>query len=180
VPLLLLALLIPFFFLVLLPFSIVQRYRAGTSRRVARGWIATANVFAIAFSILIFVVATAVTTIWLPGALTHAAGGLVVGGIVGVVGLALTKWENTGRGLHYTPNRWLVLALTVIVATRLLYGLWRAWQLWGAADSSTSWLLAAGTNGSLAAGAVILGYYLIYWAGISRRAARGRRLRVVG
>ena len=42
-----------------------------------------------------------------------------------------------------------------------------------------SWFVAAGVAGSMAAGAVVLGYYLTYWIGVRRRYRRhaARRLR---
>jgi hypothetical protein len=32
-----------------------------------------------------------------------------------------------------------------------------------------SWFVAAGVAGSMAAGAVVIGYYLVYWLGVRRR-----------
>jgi hypothetical protein len=81
----------------------------------------------------------------------------------------LSRWEATPGALHYTPNRWLVLAITLSVASRLLYGMWRGWQAWQAGLNGAPWLVASGAAGSLAAGAVVLGYYLIYWLGVRRR-----------
>jgi hypothetical protein len=74
--------------------------------------------------------------------------------------------------LHYTPNRWLVLAITLVVTARVLYGFWRAWESWRAGLSEGSWFVAAGVAGSMAAGAVVLGYYLVYWIGVRRRLRR--------
>ena len=67
---------------------------------------------------------------WVPGALRYSAGGLAVGGVLGLAGFALTRWERRGGVLLYTPNRWLVLAVTLVVATRVVYGFWRTWQTW--------------------------------------------------
>ena len=64
--------------------------------------------------------------------------------------------------MHYTPNRPLVLAVTLIVTARLLYGLWRAWHGWSSAVDDTEWLATSGAAGALGAGAVVLGYYLVY------------------
>ena len=58
----------------------------------------------------------------------------------------------------------IVLALLVVVA-RLLYGLWRIWHAWRAAPSA-SWLASAGVAESMAVGAVVVGYYLVYFAGV--------------
>ncbi len=68
----------------------------------------------------------------------------------------------------------LVLAITLAVTGRLLYGFWRGWNAWQSLAGETSWAAAAGIAGSLAAGAVILGYYFAYWLGVRSRAPRGR------
>ena len=150
----------------LIPFSLVQRYRVGTSRRQARSWIITVNLVAIVLSIGFFLAGAAVTTIWVPRALSSSIAGLLGGCVVGFVGLALTRWETRSDAMHYTPNRWLVLGITLVVTVRLLYSLVRAWHSWRLAGDDASWLAAAGVAGSLAAGAVVLGYYLVYWFGI--------------
>jgi hypothetical protein len=51
----------------------------------------------------------------------------------------------------------------------LLYGLWRVWHAWRAAGVNDSWLAAAGIAGSMAVGAVVIGYYLIYSVGVRWR-----------
>ena len=156
----------------LLPISIIQRYRIGTRRRPARGWITTLNLVGIALSISLFLFSSALISPWLPGAFTYAAGGLAGGCLLGLIGLLLTRWETTAGGLYYTPPWPLVLGITLIIAGRLLFGLWRSWHTWGAAPDTTAWLQQSGATGSLAAGAAVLGYYFLYWAGVRRMAAR--------
>jgi hypothetical protein len=162
----------------LMPLSLVQRYRVGTARRLARGWVATLNLIALSISTALFLAGAAVTAIWVPGAFAYAAGGLGLGAVLGLAGLALSRWEATPSALHYTPNRWLVLAITLTVTARIGYGFWRAWQAWQAGVGDTSWLAAAGVSGSLAAGAVVLGYYFVYWAGVRRRVNKHRQMAV--
>jgi chromate transport protein ChrA len=72
-------------------------------------------------------------------------------------------------GLHYTPNRWLVLAVTTVVAARVAYGFWRSWETWRASIETATFVVASGIAGSMSAGAVVLGYYFVYWIGIRRR-----------
>ncbi len=168
-------LLLPLVFVLLLPFSIVQRYRAGTARRMGRSWLASLNVALISFSAFLFTVAAAVTNTWVPGALPYAAGGLAGGIVLGLIGLKLTRWEPTARGLHYTPHRPLVLLITVAVTVRIIYGFWRGWEAWEHAGTGSAWLAASGVAGSLGVGGVVFGYYLSYWAGVARRIkARGK------
>jgi hypothetical protein len=161
----------------LLPLSLIQRYRFGTRRRPARGWIISLNLAGVTISTALFMLSAAVMSPWIPGAFTYAAAGLVAGGAVGLIGLLLTRWEPAPGGLHYTPSRILILVLTVVIVARLVYGLWRSWHAWTAASDTTSWLAASGAQGSLAAGAVVLGYYVVYWMGVRRRLTRTMRVR---
>ncbi len=173
-PLFLLLLFLPFLFLLLLPLSLLQRYRAGVSRQKGRRWLASLNFFLLTLSVLIFLGGAAVMTFWLPRAPLFVLAGLGLGACLGFIGLALTRWEETGSELFFTPNRWLVLALTVTVAARLGYGLWRGWQAWAEAEPGGSWLMAAGAGWTLGAGALVLGYYFAYWAAVRRRLAARR------
>lgn len=157
---------------VLIPITLVMRYRAGTARRRVRGWLATVNAAGLAVSTAFFLTAAALTNIWVPDAFAYACAGLVSGALIGLVGLALTRWEMRPGVVFYTPNRWLVLAITLAVTGRLAYGFWRGWSAWQSLAGDTSWAAAAGVAGSLAAGAVILGYYFVYWLGVRRRASR--------
>jgi hypothetical protein len=161
---------------VLLPLSLVQRYRVGTARRPARGWMITLNLVGLWLSSLMFLLTAAVTNRWVPDAFRYALAGLAIGCVLGSVGLLLTKWEPGPRSLHYTPNRWLVLGVTLVVSGRILYGFWRTWHAWRSAYEHTAVIAAAGVAGSLAAGGVVLGYYVIYWAGVRRRIRHHRSM----
>lgn len=167
---LLVILLVIFASVLLIPLTLWQRYRAGTARRRARKWLATINLVGLAISSVIFLTGAAVTNIWVPEAFAYACAGLVGGAAVGGVGLLLTRWDVAPTGLHYTPHRWLVLAITLGVTARLSYGVWRSWNAWQSLAGDATWVAAAGVAGSLAAGAVILGYYLAYWTGIRMKA----------
>jgi hypothetical protein len=92
-----------------------------------------------------------------------------------VLGLRLNRWEGSSPTLHYTPNRWLVLALTVVVSVRLAFGFWRMWHAWHTSGTDHSWLANSGVAGSMATGAVVLGYYLAFWLGIWVRAKGAMR-----
>jgi hypothetical protein len=161
----------------LLPLTIIQRYRVGTSRQLARGWLITINLFGMAVSTLLFVIGAAMTNIWVPRAFVYTLAGLAVGFALGLLGLALTRWEITPRSVHYTPSRLLVLGITMIVTARLFYGLWRGWHGWRVAAEGTDWLATSGVAGALGAGAVVLGYYVVYWLGIRRRIRRLPRIK---
>lgn len=169
-----LALLALFLLLLLsIPFSLVQRFRRGTSRRRARKWVASVNLVSIAISIAMFLTSAAIIGISAPRAFSYSLIGLAVGGLLGLLGLALTRWEATAETVYYTPNRVLILTISIVVATRITYGLYRGWHAWGAGGGE-SWLAAAGVSTSLAFGAVVLGYYFTYWAGVRGRLIRDR------
>lgn len=51
------------------------------------------------------------------------AGGLVLGGLLSLVGLHLTSFENTPQGKFYTPNTPLGVALLVLFVGRIAYRL---------------------------------------------------------
>lgn len=163
-----------------LPLSLIQRYRRGTARVPARGWVATINLFAFLTSAMLLLTGAAISNFWVPRAVLFSVTGLLAGAILGFVGLALTRWETTPRTLHYTPNRWLVLSIMLLVSARLVYGFWRGWHAWQSTPDDVSWLAASGAAGSLAAGALIISYYFVFWAGVRRRAAKHRLLTAAG
>lgn len=158
--------------IVLMPIGLIQRYRAVTARRVARAWLAILNVGVLSFSVFFFLFSAALVNLWVRNALLYSVAGLAGGCLLGIVGLALTRWELGPGGLCYTPNRFLALGITLLVAARLGYGIWRLWNGWSLGTDDRGMLIESGVAGSLAAGAVVLGYSLAYWIGVSRRARR--------
>jgi hypothetical protein len=152
-----------------MPLLLVLRYRAGTMRRRGRKWAATVNVLSLTISAALFLWVAAMTTLWVPNTFTYSLAGLAGGCVLGLLGLAVTRWEPSPQALYFTPNRWLVLLITLAVTARLLYGLWRIWHAWRNAGANDSWLAAAGIAGSMAVGAIVIGYYLTYSAGVRWR-----------
>src|SRR5687767_3020053 len=116
--------------ILLLPFSMLRRYRVGTSRQQARGWLIAMNAIGFGLSSLMFLAGAAMTNIWIPQAFKYSALGLLAGLTIGIVGLWLTRWEPSASALHFTPNRFLVLAIMLTIAGRIGYSFWRAWQTW--------------------------------------------------
>ena len=174
-PFLLLLLVLPLVLIALMPLILIQRFRMGTARRLARPWAATLNVVLMVFSVCFFLAAAAVTAVWVPRAFSGAAAGLLVGTGLGLVGLALTRWEPTAATLHYTPNRWLVLVVTFMISARVLYGFWRSWKAAEAGIYGTQMVLAFGIPESLAVGGAVIGYYIAYAWGVRRRVLQWQR-----
>ena len=86
-PLLIIPVLVVLAFVALIPIALVQRYRMGTARQRAKGWLAAINIVGFALSAAMFLVTAAFTSIWVPGALTYTAAGLATGFVLGVAGL---------------------------------------------------------------------------------------------
>ena len=162
----LVALLGVILFVVCAPLLLVMRYRVGIARRPARRWIVTINLLSLLLSAALFLWVAAVTNFWVPRAFDYSLIGFGVGVLLGMLGLKLTRWEPAGRVVYYTPSRGLVLLITLAVAARMLYGLWRIWHAWHTTGYDSSWLASAGIPGSMSVGAVVLGYYLTYFAGV--------------
>ena len=180
-PIVLLLLLLPLALIVLTPLLLIQRYRVGSARRMARPWLATLSLVLMAISMLFFLGGAAVTAVWVRHAFVGAAAGVAMGAVLGFVGLALTRWEPSPASLHFTPNRWLVLFVSVVVAARVLYGLWRTWSAAQAGVYGTAMVTAFGIPESLAAGGLVIGYYTAYAWGVRRRLGKWqkRALRVL-
>lgn len=176
-PVIALALLLVFlllFTVVMVPVSIAMRFRASSTRRRAWGWMVTLNFFAACISSTVLLVSAAVSNAWIPNTFRYALIGLACGFVLGLVGLATSHWETTPQGVHYTPNRWLVLLIAVAVTARILYGFWRGWNAFQTTPPGESWIAHSGAAGSLGAGAAVLGYYVVYWAGLRRRVQKHR------
>lgn len=177
-PFLLLLLLLPVAVIALMPLLLVQRYRAGSARREGRPWVTALTIAAMAFSAVFFLASAAITTIWIPRALGGAAIGVAAGLVLGVMGSLLTRWEPGLRSFHYTPNRWLVLLVTLIVSGRVVYGLYRSFEAASAGLSGVHLVNAFGVPESLAAGGIVIGYHLAYNVELRRRIGRWQRRRL--
>ncbi len=172
-PLLLIPLAIAAFlalWLVTLPLAVWQRYRRGRARRRVQPWAIGLNAWSLLLSVVLFLLGAAFIGWWIERALLHAGLGLLAGVLVGLIGVALTRFERVDATQFYTPNRWLVLALTVVVALRIAMGLWHLVPLWQGQGTHVAWLAQQG--GLLAVGGLLLGYYLGYAWGLRRRIAQ--------
>ena len=145
--------------------SLVLRYRAGTARRQGRRWVASLNVWLTSLSAIFFLCFTLMISFWVGSAFRFSLIGMVCGGILGLLGLAMTRWERQSGALFYTPNRWLAILVTLAIAARFIYGWWHATH--SGSSVSQHWLMAAsGTQLSLAVAAGLIGYYLVYSIGV--------------
>lgn len=150
--------------------SLALRYRAGTARRQARCWVASLNLWMTGLSAVFFLFFMSLLSFWIASALRYAFMGMVVGASLGLLGLALTRWEDRTEGLFYTPNRWLAVVIVFAIAARVVYGCWRATHSGGNVPGDQRWFVtASGAQLSLAIGAGLIGYYLVYTTGVRVR-----------
>ena len=168
-PLVVLALLAAW--LVLLPISLWARYSSGRARRRAQGWVVRGNAWLLTLLLPLFLLSAWAVTLWMDDALRDACLGLLIGAGVGIVGAWLTRFERDAKGWMYTPNRWLVLGLTSIVAVRVFAGLWMALgHLSGDVSGALGKWLDAGAWTGIAG--LFLGYALAYTWGLRARLSR--------
>lgn len=159
------------------PVGLWLRFRSGSARRRAIAWVAGSNAVLLALSAGLFGLASALAGAWVDGALLNALGGLAAGVVLAQAGLRATRFEFAAGALHYTPNRALVLALTLLVAVRALLAVWQLWRRWhGEApdpDAAAWWRLATDPAGLFAAAGLLLGYHAAYARGLGARIRRG-------
>lgn len=152
---------------VLLPFSLWARYRNGRARRRAQGWVIRLNAWLLAASAPLLLLSAWLASRWFEHALVEAGGGLLLGALLGVISLWCTRFEFDPAGFHYTPNRWLVLGLTGLVAARIVAGLVIAIRRLDGGDATAiAWLDGGGL---LAVAGLLLGYALAYTWGLRAR-----------
>lgn len=169
-PFILLIVLLPLVLVALTPVLLIQRYRVASSRQPARRWLIILAIVSTGISLVFLLVSSALTNIWIADAFGDTSLGIVAGCVLGIGGLMLTQWEATHRSLHYTPNRWMALAIVLLIAGRVAFGLYRI----GTADTF-------GIAESLGVAGLLLGYHLTYNVGIILRLRRWdrRALRVM-
>ncbi|MCL7715283.1 DUF1453 domain-containing protein [Stenotrophomonas mori] len=160
----------------LMPLAVWQRVRGGSARRQARPWRVAVDVWATLLSTGLFAVFVAIAGFWWPGAWSYAALGWLAGLLVGGLGHVLTRFEAGPQVLHYTPNVWLVLALTVMIGVRVIAGVVQGWQasVNGVPWPDSGWLSHAGL---LAMAALLLGHAGMYAWLLRRRMVRHLRYR---
>jgi Ca2+/H+ antiporter len=127
-------------------------------------------------SAVLFLCSTLLLSFWVQSAFRFALIGTSCGGILGLIGLAMTRWENRPEGLFYTPSRWLVVTITLAIAARFIYGWWRATHSGSTASGDQHWLItASATQLSLSVAAGLVAYYLVYSIGVRLQLARHHR-----
>ncbi len=138
-------------------YSRVRRLVGRQRSRAGRHWTAV-----VLFPLLL--VMLGLTTAAHEAALAALAGGVAVGGALGIAGLRLTRFERTPEGWFYTPNAHIGIALSVLLVARIAWRVVEV-QLHGAAPGGAQF---ASSPLTLAVFGMLAGYYTLYAAGLLR------------
>jgi hypothetical protein len=107
----------------------------------------------------------AVLTLEHPVALASLAGSLIIGGLLGLYGLRLTRFERSAQGLFYTPNPYLGVTLSLVLVGRILY---RLGELYASGVPPGGPGELARSPVTLAIFGTLAGYYVAYAIGLLR------------
>jgi hypothetical protein len=101
-------------------------------------------------------------------ALEAAAGGLLAGVLLAVVGVRLSRFESDATGSYYTPNSYIGAAVTLLLVGRIVYRMFSMYATPQLAPVPGTDPFAAMTQNPLTFAMVMLtiGYYLMFTAGV--------------
>jgi hypothetical protein len=120
--------------------------------------------------IISLVMLTLVTILVLAGALQFpklllgVGGGILLGGVLGFVGLRLTKFETTDQGHFFVPNMYIGLALSLLLVGRVLYRLYMFHDAMTASYSGQPQLFQSPLTYFILG--LTIGYYFVYRIGL--------------
>jgi hypothetical protein len=111
-----------------------------------------------------------------PRSLAWMAAGLAAGALLGVFGLRRTTFEPTPRGLFYTPNAHLGVALSLLFIARIAYRLVEVLVIAPAAGRTPDDFASSALT--LAIFGLLAGYYIAYAVGLLSWRRKVNRLAV--
>jgi len=118
--------------------------------------------------IIIFAVVTCLLGVYsliFPRLLVGLGGGLVLGVLLALLGLHLTRFEATPEGRFYTPNPYIGIGLSVLFVGRLVYRLVLLSSISGNPVQAPSLMQS---SLSFFVFGLLAGYYMAYYIGLLR------------
>ena len=149
---------VPIVFGGLIVWSLYRRVRRNIGRQPLRPVRITISIVIFAIVSLIFL-SLSVST---PRLLLGLGGGLLLGALLGLVGLRLTKFETTDIGHFYTPNTPIGVAISVLFIGRMLYRFWVVNDAMAAPHSPAAFQSPL----TFFIFGLTAGYYLVYYIGL--------------
>lgn len=157
----------PYLIAAIVAWSIYRRMRRSFGRQRVRSGLMWARI-AILTALALFIAIDAAGDGEVLGALL---GGIACGAALGYLGLRYTKLEVTAQGRFYTPHAYIGLAVAALFLGRLLYrflGLYNG-AIPAAANGQNLAALYRHSPFTLAVFGVLVGYYVLYYAGVLQR-----------
>jgi hypothetical protein len=158
--------LIPALVLPYLAWRVYRRFHRNVGRQLVhpQRLVTGIVIFGLLAAILLFF------SLPMPLMLAGSGAGIVCGGLLAVIGLRLTKFEVSADPPHYyTPNTYIGVALTLLLAGRVLYRIGVIYFSGAAAGSSPSVMQSPLTLLILG---LTAGYYIAYNSGVLIRSSR--------
>ncbi|OOG53589.1 DUF1453 family protein [Rhodanobacter sp. C03] len=94
-------------------------------------------------------------------------GGMLIGALIGMVGLRLTRFEvDPVKGDCYVPNTWIGALLTVLLLGRLIWRFMQMQQVSATAQAGGYPANYAYSPLTLLVFGLLVGYYIVYFSGL--------------
>jgi hypothetical protein len=149
---------IPILFGGLIAWSIYRRVRRNIGRQPLRPRRAVISIIILTL-VSILVVGTSLHNSRL---LLGIGGGLLLGVLLGIIGLRLTRFETTDEGRFYTPNAHIGVVLSMLFIGRLAYRFWAVHDAIAAPNVTPPFQSPL----TFFIFGLTAGYYIIYQAGL--------------
>jgi len=148
----------PILFGSLIAWSIYRRVRRNIGRqKLQPRRITTSIIILTVVSVLLFG-----TSLQMPRLIFGISTGLLLGALLGVFGLRLTKFETTEEGHFYTPDTRIGVALSLLFVGRLLYRFWAIRNVTMASGGPPPFQSPL----TFFIFGLIAGYYIVYYVGL--------------
>lgn len=147
-------------FTALIGFAYYRRLRGNFGRQPWRPRRALVRLFILGLALL----ALTTVAVLYPGPRLGIAAGVLVGGLLGGLSLQHTHAQLIDGSRYYTPNPWIGAALSLLLLGRL------AWRMGSGPFAAGATQMGQQPSAlTLAIAATLVGYYLVYGAGLSLR-----------
>jgi hypothetical protein len=152
----------------LILFALYRRFRGVFGRQPLRPTKLRSRIAVLAVVAVLF----GLRALHSPAMMGAGLAGLAAGAVVAWWGLRLTRFDLMPGGIFYTPNAYLGAALAAVLIGRVVYRFVLLYPALETAKAETGSAFAGYTSSPLtfALFALVIGYYIVYCAGLLSRA----------